>query len=76
MTLSIQGQLHICKKKVCHFVVYTFTDIHIEKIEADGQFFAEKMLPYLSMFWETHYLPCILRNLVGVEDGQPLRHIV
>ena len=60
---QIQGQLHICRKKVCYFVVYTFIDIHIEKIEADSQFVAEKMLPYLSKFWETHYLPCIVRDI-------------
>ena len=67
---QIQGQLHICKKKVCYFVVYTFVDIHIEKIEADSHFFAENMLPQLSSFWETHYLPCIMQNVVGEEDPQ------
>ena len=64
---QIQGQLHICKKKVCYFVVYTFIDVHIEKIEADSQFFAEKMLPHLSNFWKTHYLPCIMQDLVPEE---------
>ena len=66
---QIQGQLHICRKKVCYFVVYTFIDIHIEKIEADCLFFAEKMLPYLSNFWETHYLPCIVQSLVCKEES-------
>ena len=61
---QIQGQLHICRKKVCYFIVYTFVDIHVEKIHADEEFFANQMLPQLSKFWETHYLPCIVRDLV------------
>ena len=62
---QIQGQLNICKKKLCHFVIYTFEDIYIEKIEVDGEFYAEKMLPHLSKFWEDHYLPRIVCDLVS-----------
>ena len=60
---QIQGQLNICKKKFCYYVIYTSVDIHVEKIPVDCKFFAEKMLPQLTEFWDSHYLPCIVRDL-------------
>lgn len=66
---QVQGQLKICRKKVCYFVVFTLVDIHIEKIAADEEFFAQKMLPQLQNFWDTHYLPCVVQDLVRAKDN-------
>ena len=61
---QVQGQLKICRRQWCYFITYTHCDIKYEKIAADNAFFEEKMFPALSTFWETHYLPYIVKNLV------------
>lgn len=35
---QIQGQLFISKRKYCHFVVYTFRDLFVKKIEIDKDY--------------------------------------
>jgi hypothetical protein len=59
---QIMGQMAICKKPVCYFVVYTFCDIMIEKIEFDEHFYAN-MLPLLETFYTEHYVPAIVSTL-------------
>jgi hypothetical protein len=60
---QIVGQLAICKNKFCFFVVYTFSDIYIEKIDADQAFFENRMLPPLKEFFDNHYCPLIISNM-------------
>jgi hypothetical protein len=61
-SIQIMGQMAICKKPVCYFVVYTFCDIMIEKIEFDEHFYAN-MLPLLETFYTEHYVPAIVSTL-------------
>ena len=60
---QILGQLAISKRKYCFFVVFTFVDIFIEKIQFDPEFFKNHMLPKLTTFFENHYRPFIASKL-------------
>lgn len=59
---QIQGQLRIARKEFCYFVVFTHSDLHVEKIYYDPAFF-ERMLPLLRQFYESHYLQFIVDSL-------------
>ncbi|XP_033739376.1 uncharacterized protein LOC117326767 isoform X1 [Pecten maximus] len=52
---QIQGQLNICKKQRCFFVVYTFKDIFVEEIYVDNYFWSGSMLPKLELFYQKYY---------------------
>ncbi|XP_044762047.1 uncharacterized protein LOC123319241 [Coccinella septempunctata] len=60
---QVQGQLNICKKKFCDFVLYTDEDFHIERIECDEALWRNIMLPKLEQF----YMNCILPEII---DGR------
>jgi hypothetical protein len=60
---QVQGQMKICRKQFCYFVVFTNCDLLVEKIEFDGAFFDDKMLPFLTSFFTDHYQPCIVKSL-------------
>ena len=56
---QIQGQLAICEKKFCDFVVYNAQDIFVERIILDEDYWL-KMLNVLSTFYFKFILPeCI-----------------
>jgi predicted phage-related endonuclease len=57
---QVQGQLKICGKQFCYFVVFTNCDILVEKIEFDGTFFDDKMLRFLTSFFTDL---CIVKSL-------------
>lgn len=59
---QILGQLHATKRSKCYFVVYTFIDMYIEKIEFNSSDFAA-MLPKLQTFYNDHYVPFVSRQL-------------
>lgn len=50
---QIQGQLHITRRTLCYFVIYSEKWISVEKIIYDEHFWSEKMLDYL----KTYVLP-------------------
>lgn len=52
---QIQCQLACTETDICHFVIYTFKDIHIEKIPFDKNFWENKILPVLINFHQTWY---------------------
>lgn len=49
----MQGQLNICQKEKCFFIVYVNDKIpiFIEEIKRDVNFWEEKMLPILKQFY-------------------------
>ncbi|KAF0709769.1 YqaJ domain-containing protein, partial [Aphis craccivora] len=44
---QIQGQMHICKKTKCYFVIYTSYWTSIERVDYDDDFWQTKMAPKL-----------------------------
>jgi hypothetical protein len=60
---QVQGQMKICQKKACYFVMFTLCDIFAERIEFDTDFFDEKMSPFLQTFYDQHYLPHVVKSL-------------
>lgn len=53
---QIQGQMNICGKSFCLFVIYTGTDIKITKVLVDRNFWEGSMLPKLKSFYFDHFL--------------------
>lgn len=56
---DIQGQLHICKKRICLFAVWTSNRhrMYVEKIERDDNFFNTKMKEKLLSFYNDWLVP-------------------
>lgn len=61
---QVMGQLKIARKKYCYFVVYTVSDIHIELIQFDQDFFPKEMERKLVQFYENFYVPHVAAELV------------
>ncbi len=60
---QVMGQLAISQRKTCYFVVYTFEDMFIEKIEYDSKLFLIHMLPTLQSFYYDVYRPFVAKTL-------------
>lgn len=58
-----QGQLHITRRSVCIFTVWTDVDMKIEFIERDKNFWNTKMRDQLSKF----YFDCLLPSYLTLE---------
>lgn len=56
---QVQGQLFVTKRRYCFFVVYTFKDIFVEKIEYDADYCTGSLIPKLELFYEKHFRPFI-----------------
>ncbi|XP_061184370.1 uncharacterized protein LOC133192371 [Saccostrea echinata] len=54
---QIQGQLYISKRKYCYFVVFTFKDVFVQKIEIDQEYCEGSLLPKLELFYVQHFRP-------------------
>ncbi|XP_074643803.1 uncharacterized protein LOC141915295 isoform X2 [Tubulanus polymorphus] len=52
---QIQGQLHICKRKMCYFVVYTHKDLYVERVYHDQKHCELSLLPKLEIFYRKYY---------------------
>ena len=61
--MQIQGQLNVCKKEKCFFVVYTFVDIFVEEIFVEREYWNGCMLPKLQLFYEKHYRKFLAEKL-------------
>ncbi|XP_061174665.1 uncharacterized protein LOC133183774 [Saccostrea echinata] len=56
---QVQGQLFLSKRKICHFVVFTFCDILILKVQCNDDYFRFSLLPKLEMFYKKHFIPYV-----------------
>ncbi|KAJ8911221.1 hypothetical protein NQ315_014933 [Exocentrus adspersus] len=61
---EVQGQLNICQREKCYFVVYINDEIevYIEEIKRDEYFWRDKMLPKLIKFYTECIAPEIIRG--------------
>jgi hypothetical protein len=59
---QIQGQLHVTKRKYCYFAIWTShsSDLKIEIIERDDEFWNGKMKDNLIKFYNTQMLPKLI----------------
>lgn len=72
---QVQGQLHITKKYICLFAVWTGPDfpLKVVRVAKDDVFWEEKMFPKLSHFYEK----CVLPEIIDPRKARsmPLRQI-
>lgn len=54
---QIQGQLYISQRHYCYFVVFTFKDFFVQKIEFDRKYCEGSLLPKLDLFYTNHFRP-------------------
>ena len=59
--IQIQGQLTLCKKMYCDFIVWTLCSMHIERIDHDPSVF-KTIKPTLDNFFQVAILPQLLRG--------------
>lgn len=57
---QVQGQLHITRRNVCIFVVWTEVDMKVEQIEKDDAFWEKNMKDKLKKF----YFDCMLPEII------------
>ncbi len=60
---QVQGQLGLCQRKYCYFIVYTHCDFFVEVIWFDRNFFETEMIPKLTEFYEKYYRPFCAKHL-------------
>jgi len=61
---QIQGQLNICKKEFCYFVVWSPSEFHYQVIQRDQHFWDVQIFPWLLDF----HRMCVLENKWKVRD--------
>nr|XP_022298372.1 uncharacterized protein LOC111107453 [Crassostrea virginica] len=54
---QIQGQLYISQRHYYYFVVFTFKDFFVQKIEFDRKYCEGSLLPKLDLFYTNHFRP-------------------
>lgn len=64
---QVQGQLHCTKRQVCKFVVYTFKDLKVIKIQRDDVFITA-MIKKLLDFFHTYYEDALVDKYVYHEE--------
>lgn len=73
---QIQGQLHISKRDICVFAIWTSTkyDLYVERIEKDDDFWENSMVSKLSSFYKDWLLPELVDPRIprGMEVRSPL----
>ncbi|XP_062603717.1 uncharacterized protein LOC134265512 [Saccostrea cucullata] len=52
---QIQGQLYVTKRSLCYFVVYTLSDLFVQKILFDDEYCNNCLLPKLETFYKTFF---------------------
>lgn len=60
---QIQGQLFICEKTSCYFVVYTFKDLFVQRIDLDAEYCIGSLIPKLELFYTKHFKPFVANSL-------------
>ncbi|KAL1436901.1 hypothetical protein MTO96_049291 [Rhipicephalus appendiculatus] len=66
---QVQGQLHITRRIICDFVVYTTKGIHVQEIRRDDAFWGTKMEPFLLRFYKDCVLPEIADSRLARSMG-------
>ena len=61
---QIQGQMAVCKRPWCDFVVWTMKDISIQRIEYDYIFWETSMLPHINSFYVNGIIPELFSSRV------------
>ena len=56
---QVQGQLHICDRKMCFFVIWTPKGMSVEQIYRDRSYW-DRMSPKLEEFYKESLLPAII----------------
>ena len=56
---QIQGQLFLSNRKFCYFVVFTFKDVFVQKIDIDREYVTGCLLPKLDTFYVKHFRPFV-----------------
>lgn len=67
---QVQGQMAICRRNWCDFVIWTPASLTIERIPFDQQFWLD-VLPKLEKFYDTAVLPELASP--RHPQGQPIR---
>ena len=57
---QIQGQLAILNLEWCDFVIWTRSDLHVQRVKADSDFWQQQCLPKLDSFYYNVMLPEIV----------------
>ena len=69
---QVQGQMAICQRNWCDFVIWTPTSISVERIAFDPGFWAN-VLPKLELFFDRAILPEL--SSPRFPQGQPIREL-
>lgn len=66
---QVQGQLAITNRKWCDFVVFTNKGLSVERINYDSEFWENKLLPKLTLFYDKCFCPSIVSpvHLLGMK---------
>ena len=67
---QVQGQLAVCQKRYCDFIVWTPKGMLVERIEEDPNF-TESLVRKLTTFYVAHMLPEILTRTVTDNSRLP-----
>lgn len=72
---DIQGQLHICKKRICLFAVWTSNrhKMFVDRIQRDDDFFNNKMITQLQTFYNSWLVPELINPRLsrGMQIREP-----
>ena len=60
---QIQCQLYISQRHFYYFVVFTFEDFFLRKIEFDRKYCEGSLLPKLNVFYTNHFRPLLSSTL-------------
>lgn len=55
-------------KSYGYFVIYTYKDIYVEKVDFDPNYFETVLLPKLKSFYVTYWRPFLVSKIVKAED--------
>lgn len=70
---QVQGQMAICKRTWCDFVIWTPSSLSIERIKFDSEFWKD-VLPKLEKFYDGAILPELVSP--RFPQGQPIRELL
>ena len=70
---QVQGQLNVCDKDYCDFIIWTTQGIYVERIVRDREFF-ESIKPALEKFFQFAVLPRILCGSDSTDSEVPTKH--
>lgn len=60
---QVQGQLLATQRQFCYFVVFTFCDLFVQKIEFEHDYCYHSIIPKLELFYTKYFRPYIASTL-------------